>query len=97
MKRFLTVLAIVVAIGLVAGCTLTEKEVNEIATTAGEVAGTAARIGLPAVGVSTEAAAGIATSIAAIVGSIALLIIKSTSKTEIARVADTVPKKNGKA
>ena len=94
-SRIWCVLAFVGLLVLVAGCTLTEEKAQDIAQTAGEVAGTAARIGLPAVGMSPEAAAGVASSIAAAVGAVALLIIKSVSKKEIARVADTTPT-NGK-
>lgn len=92
MKRTMLYVVLFGLIVLVAGCTLTEEQANEIATQAGEAAAMAVRIGGPAVGLSAEAAGGIAGAVGLIVSTVAGFILKNTAKKEIARVADTIPK-----
>lgn len=69
---FLTIFAVAL---FIAGCTLTEEQVQAIATQAGQVAGTAVQVGAPAVGISPEATGGIAGAVAtAVTAGVALLI-----------------------
>lgn len=93
MRRFLIVLAIVGVVALVAGCgsiQLTEAQVTDIATTAGEVAAQGVKLTAPMIGLGGDTAAALAGAAALLVSTITGFAINAIAKKKTAEVKEAV-------
>ena len=93
MRRRLLFLIVLGLVLLVAGCTLTESQIDEIAMRTGEVTETVVKTIAPVAGLSAEAAGGIAGAIGLLASTITGFVLRATARKEVKSLAETVTKK----